>query len=177
MDKQQELIEIYKLHVQLADSVSNRRTTTNRFYMLVLSGLAVIFSALLQRKNGVPLSWLTVGFGLLGISLAAAWCVVIRSYRQLNSRKFKALQKLEEKLAYPFFEREWELLGKGKERKTYWELSVVEMFVPTIFFIGFTCALGIGIYQLENKYFFLLLVYPLLLIATYLGTKSTSSNE
>ncbi|MCY3742149.1 MAG: hypothetical protein OXH00_14135 [Candidatus Poribacteria bacterium] len=119
VDNQQELIEIYKLHVQLADSVSNRRTTTNRFYMLVLSGLAVIFSALLQRKNGVPLSWLTVGFGLLGISLAAAWCVVIRSYRQLNSRKFKALEKLEEKLAYPFFKHEWEFLGKGKERKTY----------------------------------------------------------
>ena len=138
MENKQELIEIYKLHAELADSVSRQRSTANRFYMLVLSGLAVLFSAFLQRENGVPLSWLMVGFGLFGMLLAAAWYIVIRSYRQLNSGKFKALHELEEKLAYPFFKREWDLLGEGKELKTYWRLTVVETFVPTIFFLCFT---------------------------------------
>ena len=104
MDEKQELLEIYKLHSELADSVSKQRGTANRFYMLVLSGLAVLFSALLQRKNGVPLEWLMVGFGTFGILLATAWYIVIRSYRQLNSGKFKALHELEEKLAYPFLQ-------------------------------------------------------------------------
>ena len=148
MDEKQELIEIYKLHAELADSVSKQRDTANRFYMLVLSGLAVLFSAFLQRKNGVPLAWLMVGFGGFGMLLAAAWYIVIRSYRQLNSGKFKALHELEEKLTYPFFKREWELLAEGTEQKTYWRLTIVETFVPTIFFVCFAALLGIGIYLL-----------------------------
>ena len=144
MDEKQELLEIYKLHAELADSVSRQRGTANRFYMLVLSGLAVLFSALLQRRNGAPLEWLMVGFGLFGMLLAAAWYVVIRSYRQLNTGKFKALHELEEKLAYPFFKREWELLAEGRERKTYWRLTIVETFVPSIFFFCFATLCIIG---------------------------------
>ncbi|RKU26978.1 hypothetical protein C6495_16630 [Candidatus Poribacteria bacterium] len=148
MDEKQELLEIYRLHAELADSVSRQRGTANRFYMLVLSGLVVLFSALIQRQNGIPLGVLMVGFGGFGMLLAAAWYVVIRSYRQLNSGKFKALHELETKLAYPFFKREWELLEEGKERKTYWRLTIVETFVPLIFFFCFAVLLGIGIYLL-----------------------------
>ena len=148
MDEKQELLEIYKLHAELADSVSKQRGTANRFYMLVLSGLAVLFSALLQRKNGLPIDTLMVGFGTFGMLLATAWYAVIRSYRQLNSGKFKALHELEEKLAYPFFKREWDLLKEGAERKTYWQLTVVETFVPIIFFSCFGVLLLIGIYLL-----------------------------
>ena len=145
MDEKQELLEIYKLHAELADSVSRQRGTANRFYMLVLSGLAVLFSAFLRRENGVPIEGLMVGFGIFGMLLASAWYIVIRSFRQLNSGKFKALHELEEKLAYPFFQREWDLLAEGKEQKTYWRLTVVETFVPIIFFFCFAVLALIGI--------------------------------
>ena len=145
MDEKQELLEMYKLHAELADSVSKQRGTSNRFYMLVLSGLAVIFSAFLQRKNGVPLGVLMVGFGTFGIFLSVAWYIVIRSYRQLNTGKFAALQELEKELSYPFFTREWDLLKEGTDKKTYWRLSVVETFVPSIFFICFGVLLVFGI--------------------------------
>ena len=151
MENKQELLEIYKLHAELADSVSKQRSTANRFYMLVLSGLAVLFSAFLQRKNGVSLEWLMVGFGLFGMLLASAWYIVIRSYRQLNSGKFKALHELEGKLAYPFFKREWDLLAEGREQKTYWRLTVVETFVPITFFVCFVALLAIGIYWLVTS--------------------------
>ena len=65
--------------------------------------------------------------------LASAWYIVIRSYCQLNSGKFQVLLALEEKLAYPFFKREWELLGEGKDSKSYRKLTGVETFVPVIF--------------------------------------------
>ena len=148
MDEKQELIEIYKLHAGLADSVSRQRGTTNRFYILLMSGLSVLFSALLQLRNGGPLGGLMVGFGLLGTSLAVAWYIHIRSYRQLNSGKFKPLHELEEKLAYPFFKREWELLEEGENPNKYWKLTVVETFVPIIFFSLFAAVLLIGIYLL-----------------------------
>ena len=146
MDEKQELLEIYKLHAELADSVSKQRSTANRFYILVLSGLAVLFSAFLQRENGGPIRWLMIGFGLFGMLLRIAWYVVIRSYRQLNTGKFNALHELEEKLAYPFFRREWELLSEGKDSRNYWKLSIVETFVPGIFFLGFLVLVLIGIY-------------------------------
>lgn len=148
MDEKQELLEIYKLHAQLADSVSKQRDTANRFYILVYSGLAVLFSTFLQRKNGVPIGWFMVGFGLFGMLLASAWYIVIRSYCQLNSGKFQVLLALEEKLAYPFFKREWELLGEGKDSKSYRKLTVVESRVPIIFSICFVALLVIGIYLL-----------------------------
>ena len=145
MDEKQELLEIYKLHAELADSVSKQRATANRFYILILSGLAVLFSTFLQRKNGVPLEWLMVGFGVFGLLLAVAWHGVIRSYRQLNTAKFKVLHELEEKLAYPFSKREWDLLAKGKDRKIYQQLTVAESRVPIIFSICFAALLVIGI--------------------------------
>lgn len=148
MDDKQELLEIYKLHAQLADSVSKQRATANRFYMLVFSGLAVLFSTFLQRKNGVLPGWLMVGFGLFGMLLASAWYIVIRSYRQLNTAKFEALHELEEKLAYPFSKREWDLLGKGTDRKTYQQLTIVESRVPILFGICFAILLVVSIYLL-----------------------------
>ena len=145
MEEKKELLEIYKLHAGLADSVSKQRGTTNRFYLLLMSGLSVLFSGLLQFRNGVPLVVLMIGFGTLGMLLAVAWYIHIRSYRQLNSGKFKPLHELEEKLAYPFFKREWELLEEGENPNKYWRLTVVETFVPAIFggvfFIVFTIGL------------------------------------
>lgn len=146
MDEKQELLEIYKLHTELADSVSRQRSTANRFYILILSGLGVLFSAFLRSENGSPSEWLMIGFGLFGMFLTMAWYVVIRYYRQLNTGKFKALHELEEKFTYPFFTREWELLSEGKDFRSYWKLSVVETFVPGIFFLGFLTLVLIGIY-------------------------------
>ena len=51
MDEKQELLEIYKLHAQLADNVSNRRATANHFYLLVLSGLSVLFFRTLTAEK------------------------------------------------------------------------------------------------------------------------------
>ena len=150
MDDKQELLEIYKLHAELADSVSKQRVTANRFYILVLSGLAVLFSTFLQRKNGVPIGWLMLGFGAFGMLLASAWYIVIRSYCQLNSGKFQVLLALEEKLAYPFFKHEWELLGEGKDSKSYRKLTAVEARVPIIFGICFALLLLIGIFLLSG---------------------------
>ena len=69
--------------------------------------------------------------------LSSTWYVVIRSYRQLNSGKFKTLHDLEEKLAYSFFKIEWEFLEKGENISRYWKLTVVETFLPIGFFVLF----------------------------------------
>ena len=124
-DKTQELLEIYKLHAELADRVSQRREGTNRLYVSLLIGLALFVAALLRfGTDGISPDILFWAGVVPGAILAISWYIVIRSFRQLNTGKFNALQGLENHLAYPFFTREWELLGEGKKRSRYWKLTV-----------------------------------------------------
>ena len=134
--RQNEPLEIYKLHAELADRVSQRREGANRLYVSLLLGLIALLAALLRFGVGdLSPRVVVLAAGIVGAVLSASWYVVIRSYRQLNTGKFLALQELEQKLAYPFFEREWDLLGKGADRKRYWRLTVVETFLPAAFFV------------------------------------------
>ena len=146
---QNELLEIYKLHSELADRVSQRREGANRLYVSLLSGLAVLLAALLRLGvgDGGPLKIVFSSTGAIGALLSVSWYVVIRSYRQLNTGKFKALHELEGKLAYPFFKREWELLAEGKDMKKYWKLTTVEVGLPCIFLLLFCGLIAFSLLQ------------------------------
>jgi len=134
-DRQNELLELYKLHAELADRVSGRREAANRLYVGVLTAILVL-PAVLMRFGGVP-DGIYIAIGVLGMLLSVAWFIVIRSYRQLNTGKFLALNELEEQLAYPLFQKEWEFLGQGERISKYWKLTVVETFMPLVFFLFF----------------------------------------
>ena len=136
--KQNEILELYKLHAEFADRVSQRREGSNRLFVSLLTGLMIFLAACLRFGAGeVNTDGILVFLGIAGVMLSAAWYVVIRSYRQLNSGKFKALHELEEQLVYPFFQREWDLLGEGRDIGRYWRLTVVETFLPLVFLLLF----------------------------------------
>ena len=144
--KRDHLMEIYKLHGELADRVSQRREGANRLYVSLLVALVVLFTALVRFGVGqISSDIVLLVTGVTGLMLSGSWYIVIRSYRQLNSGKFKALHELEKHLAYPFFKREWELLAEGNEIRRYWKLTVVETGLPIIFFVLF-CSLLVMIY-------------------------------
>ena len=131
---QNEVFELYKLHAELADRVSQRREGANRLFVSLLTGLLVFLAASLRFGTGpVTADSVMVFVGIAGVMLSVAWYVVIRSYRQLNTGKFLALHELEQKLAYPFYKREWELLGEGRDTRRYWRLTVVETTLPLVF--------------------------------------------
>ena len=135
-ENRQELLEIYKLHAELADRVSQRREGANRLFVSLLTGGLIFLAAFLRYgTETMPVGAILTAISIFGIFLSAAWYIIIRSYRQLNSGKFAALHELEEKLAYPFFKREWELLEEGKKRSRYWKLTIVETFLPIAFSI------------------------------------------
>ena len=130
----QELLDIYRLHAELADRVSQRREGANRLYVSLLLALVLFLAALFRFGAGDLPGDVVVAVAVTGAALSMSWWVVIRSYRQLNSGKLKALHELEDDLAYPFFKREWELLGEGKDKGRYWRLTQVEGILPWIFF-------------------------------------------
>ena len=147
-DKQY-LIEIYKLHGTIADSISRQRGVTNRFYLLLMSGHLILFSGLLRLKNGIPLIDLILGFGILGVVLSSIWYIHLYTYRYISFNKFKLLQAIEKDLEYPVLEIEnWEILGGNNHSLRYWKLTVIEAFVPSIFLIAFLLLLFIEVYQI-----------------------------
>ncbi len=136
--ERKERLEIYKLHAELADRVSQRREGANRLYVSLLVGLVVFLAALIKFGMGEAPEQLVLGsLGVFGVLLSLSWIVVIRSYRQLNSAKFRVLQGMEEQLVYPFFVREERLFSEGGLFSRYWKLTVVETFLPIIFILLF----------------------------------------
>ena len=133
-EKRAELLEIYRLHAELADRVSQRREGANRLYVSVQLALVVLLAAIVRFGTGDVPQWVVLtAIGIIGSSLSISWQTVIRSYRQLNSGKLKTLHELEDQLSFPFFKREWDILGKGEDRAKYRKLTRVESLLPFIF--------------------------------------------
>lgn len=148
-DRQEELIEIYRLHTEMADRVSQRREGANRLFVILLTGLMAVGVALITTNSSTePKIVVFLLLGSIGLFVSASWYVIIRSYRQLNTGKFKTLQQLEKSLIYPFFTREWELLKEGREYRTYWKLTIAETSLPILFFVLSILFIVLGLIQL-----------------------------
>jgi hypothetical protein len=132
------MLEQYKLYVTMADNVSGRRSQTNAFFISVLSALLAILAlagekSLLKDVQAVVF----LSTGIMGLLLCWVWALNIRSYRQLNSGKFKIIHEMEQQLPYRCYEEEWEVLGGGEESKKYLRLTRVERYVPILLAIPF----------------------------------------
>jgi hypothetical protein len=125
----QHLLEQYKLYVESAERVSQRRAVANNFLLSVNAFLVTLYGlALSFGDNPVWLSVLPVG----AILVCVAWLIVIRSYRQLNTAKFKVIHELEEHLPAALFDREWDIAERG-QGKAYKPLTHTEPYIPLIF--------------------------------------------
>lgn len=127
------LIEQYKLYTELADRVSARRIVTNRYYISLLSALLAFISFVVSKNICLEYSNpVLCCLSLLGILLCAIWFVNIKSYRQLNSGKFKVIHLMEKNLPFNCFGTEWEILGSGLNSKEYRCLTTMEFWFPII---------------------------------------------
>ena len=143
--EQNERLEIYKLHAELADRVSQRREGANRLYVSLLVGLVVFLAALLRFGTKDTPEQLALGaIGLFGFLLSVSWLGVLHSYRQLNSEKFRVLHELEKEIAFPFFTKEWDPESEGGKSNRYWRLTKAEWSLPIVFGLLF---LGLLVYS------------------------------
>lgn len=132
------MLEIYKIHVEMADRVSQRREGANRLFVTLISAIIVLSAMMLRFGPGsLPIRPVLTILSLTGLLLVFAWIVVIMSYRQLNSGKFKTLHDLEQQLPFSFYATEWKYLKEGRDWRKYMKLTVVETFVPLTFGVLF----------------------------------------
>ena len=108
--QRQDMLEIYKLHAELADRESQRRESTNRLYVSLVVGLAAALLAAVSRLGiGDALLNAVMGFvGLVGAVVTASGIRAIRYYSKLEETKRRLLREIEGTLPYWFFRRESE---------------------------------------------------------------------
>jgi len=126
------VFEQYKLYVEMADRISQRRMSANTFFISVNTLLFAATSFL----NEATMQWKLM-IGVLGLVLCFAWYFTLNSYRQLNSGKFKVIHEIEKLLPLNGYAYEWEMLGGGEKKSKYWPLSHVEKIVPIVFAVAY----------------------------------------
>ena len=127
-------MELYKLHAELADRVSQRREGANRLHVSIAVGLVVFLGTLMRFSEDQTLDAMVIlVVGTCGVVVSASWYIVLRSYRQLNTEKFRVLHDMETQLPYQFFTMEWDPESEGTKSNRYWKLSVVETVMPVMF--------------------------------------------
>lgn len=147
---QDHLLEQYKIFVEMADRVSQRRDQSNRFYVTFVTAIAGLLMVLARFGTSVNGIWPVVFLisGLLGMALSFIWFLNIKSYRTLNSAKFDIINDLEQQLPYAGYSKEWELLRPATGSPKYLQLTRIEQLVPAVIMVLFLGIAGYGVFLL-----------------------------
>lgn len=125
-----ERLEIYKLLVEMADRVSQRRQAANSFYLSV-NTLLVGGSAYLGTLK--PSAWNILVISIAGLAISALWIMNIVSYKTLNAAKFEVIHDVEQGFAVQPFADEWTKLDPDGDGKRHRPFHKVEGVVPWVF--------------------------------------------
>jgi len=127
------VLEQYKLYVEMADRISQRRGLTNTFFLTLNTAIFTVVGVFWKDKPSTDPWWLVFPL-LVVLGECFAWFYLVRSYDLLNSAKYKVVGELEERLpASPYWRAEWWALGEGKDWKKYWPLTHIERWIPILF--------------------------------------------
>lgn len=140
IDKNNTILEMYKLHTEMADRISHRRGVANNWFMTIntsiIAGLLFIITSDLPKKM-----FMVLGICLLGFTLSYIWKNLIQSYKQLNTAKFKALDILENHLPLKFYEIEYKAYKEAKRK----DFSEIEKWIPKVLMVIYV---GVGVLSL-----------------------------
>lgn len=130
------VLEMYKLYVEMADKISERRQTGNSFFLTLNSAIVALVGYINLSSDELPqnagsLFWLVPVAGMI---LCYLWYRLIHSYKDINSGKFKVVHAIEKLLPLRPYDAEWTALGRGDDPKLYLPFTQTEMLVPWVFF-------------------------------------------
>lgn len=127
------LLDQYKLYVEMADRISQRRGLTNTYFLTLNTAILTVIGVFWKDQPSGSVWWLLIPLTAV-LGQCFAWFYLVRSYRLLNTAKYEVVGALETRLpASPYWRAEWYALGEGKDPKKYWPLSHVEKWIPILF--------------------------------------------
>lgn len=119
MDRDEMILQEYRLYTEQKDNFIDRNFKTNRFYMV---SFLVIILAMIFTSNVVFMERITATllFSLLGISVCALWWMNVDSYNTLIKIKFaNVIEKIEEKLPVKPFTEEYKGIEEFRDKKVF----------------------------------------------------------
>jgi hypothetical protein len=137
------LFEQYKLYVESADRISQRRSSTNSFLLTVNASLVTLYGLTAPLKPLGAAAWHLL-VPIAGILVCIAWLSLVENYRNLNSVKFNVIHELEKQLPVSLYAHEWQLLEHGKG-SVYKPVTHIEQWIPVVFILLY---IGLGVYSL-----------------------------
>src|SRR3954452_21348561 len=82
------ILDQYKLYVEMADRVSQRRGLTNTFFLTLNTAIFTVIGVFWKDKPS-GFAWLLVFPLIIAVGQCAAWWWLVRSYRLLNGAKYR----------------------------------------------------------------------------------------
>ncbi len=125
--------EQYKLYIQSAEKISDRRQNANNYFITINTALISFLGLSFQIKLLENLDWIKTLLAILGIIICIIFWFLLRSYKQLNSGKFRVIHEIERNLPLALYDYEWKILGEGKDKKLYYPFSHIELLIPWVF--------------------------------------------
>ena len=130
------ILDQYNIYVSSAEAISHKRQAANTYFLTINTLLAAYYGIQISSTFSEIYQ---VAVSLAGIVLCYTWYRLIRSYKDLNTAKFKVIHQIEMLLPLKPFDEEWEMVGRGENPKLYLQFTKVEMRIPWIFMaINFT---------------------------------------
>lgn len=134
---QAHLLEQYKLYVESAQKVTDRRITTGNYLLTVNSFLLTVFGVASSQHVGG--AWLAI-VPLAGLLVSFTWYSLVVFYRNLGARKYKVIHQLESFLPVAPFRCEWHSTHDEKGRHT--GVTHLERVIPLTFAAIYLALLG-----------------------------------
>lgn len=125
-------LEQYKMYLDGIEKISDRRHSANSFFLTLNTLLITVIGLTFQIDSLNNTFWLRIALSIIGILVNIIFYLLIKSYKQLNTGKFKVLHEIEKNLPLSLYKYEWEVLGSGKDKKKYWPFSHIEICIPQI---------------------------------------------
>ena len=125
-----ERFEIYKLMVEMADRVSQRRQAANSFYLSINTFLITASAYIGSTTASVQVIFLVCCAGVL---ISALWIKAIQSYKSLNENKFAVINAMEAKLIAQPYSDEWARIDPILHGRKHRPFHQTERVVPKIF--------------------------------------------
>jgi len=129
------LFEQYKIYIESAEKISDRRQKTNEFFLGLNTALVALLGFIATKLDIEQVSCIFSFASIPGIVICYYWYRIIRSYKGLNGGKFEVIHLIEEKLPLALYDTEWEILKRGESKKTYWPFTHIELKIPWVFIV------------------------------------------
>jgi hypothetical protein len=152
------LLEQYKIYIASAEKISDRRQKTNEFFLGLNTALVALLGFVVMKITQEGIGSILILSSLAGISICYLWYRIIRSFDGLNEGKFNVIHMIEARLPLALYDTEWEILGRGKNKKIYWPFTRIERWVPWIF-IAIYFSLMISVFPWRNIISFFLSLF------------------